>query len=308
MTGPVHARCLASFILALVGFSSTTAGQVGDSPSDALTDAPVALFTSVVQLVEVHVTVEDGRRGFVRGLTKDRFEVFDTGIPQEISVFEPDESGFSCALLLDTTGSMKRELPTLKRAILEFIDELRPNDSVAVYAFSTQLVEQQPFTTDKDEAKRAVLKTRAEGTTALFDSVYRVIEDLSDVEGKKGLLVFTDGDDNSSVLNARATIRKAKEIGVPIFAAAQGQALEDKALLGQINELCESTGGLAFEVRASKKARLVFAEISRSLKHAYLLGFQPKPSMKREWRTIGINVTGLKRPKVRAKSGYIAQP
>ena len=102
------------------------------------------------------MTVEDGRRGFVRGLTKDRFKVFDTGIPQEISVFEPDESGFSCALLLDTTGSMKRELPTLKRAILEFIDELRPNDSVAVYAFSTQLVEQQPFTTDKDEAKRAV--------------------------------------------------------------------------------------------------------------------------------------------------------
>ena len=202
-----------------------------------------AIFTAVARLVKVHVNVADGKRRYVRGLTRDRFRVLDNGERQEISVFEADESGFSCAILLDRTGSMKRALPTVKRAILEFIDDLRSNHSVAVYAFSTQLEQLQPFTLDKNEAKRAVLKTRADGATALFDSVYRVTKDLAEVEGKKALLVFTDGDDNSSVLNARSEIRQARAVGAPVFAAAQGQALENRDLVKQIRELSRSTGG-----------------------------------------------------------------
>ena len=149
----------------------------------------------------------------MRGLTRDNFQVFDNGERQEITVFEASESGFSCAPLLDTTGSMKRSLPTLKRSILDFIDDLRPSDSVAVYAFSTSLERLQPFTLDKNEAKRVVLKTRADGATALFDSVYRVAKDLSQVDGKKVLFGFTDCDDNSTVLNARIRRRSGTSSG-----------------------------------------------------------------------------------------------
>ena len=262
------------------------------------------VFKVVTRLVEVHATVTQGKRRHVRGLTRDNFRVYDNGAPQQLSVFESDESGFSCALLLDTTGSMKKDLPTLKRAVLEFIDSLREVDSVAVYSFSTQLARLQPFTLDKSDVKRAVLKTRAGGATALFDSVYRVAQDLTLVEGKKALLIFTDGDDNSSILNARSTIRRARMIGIPVFAAAQGQALEDKDLLKQVFELTQATGGLAFEVKKSGQAQRVFDEISYSLRHSYLLGYQAPQVDVAGWRTIRLEVIGVKRPRIRAKSGY----
>ena len=250
----------------------------------------------------------DGKRRYVRGLTRDNFHVFDNGQGQEITIFEASESGFSCALLLDTTGSMKRSLPTLKRSILDFIDDLRPSDSVAVYAFSTSLERLQPFTLDKNEAKRAVLKTRADGATALFYSVYRVAKDLPQVDGKKALLIFTHGDDNSSVLNARSAIRQARAVGVPVFAAAQGQALESNDLVKQLRELSESRGGLAFEMKKSNQAKQIFSEISNALKHGYLLAFRPPRAVRDGWRTIQVSVSGVRQPRVRAKSGYFARP
>ena len=288
---------------ATVAFAQVPAG--GLEPVDGPAGA---IFTSVVELVEVHVAVADGKRRYVRGLTRDNFQVFDNGERQEITVFEASEAGFSCALLLDTTGSMKRSLPTLKRSILDFIDDLRPSDSVAVYAFSTSLERLKAFTLDKNEAKRAVLKTRADGATALFDSVYRVAKDLSQVDGKKALLVFTDGDDNSSVLNARSAIRQARAVGVPVFAAAQGQALESKDLVKQLRELSESTGGLAFEMKRSSQAKQIFGEISNALKHGYLLAFRPPRATRESWRTIQVLVSGVRRPRVRAKSGYFSRP
>lgn len=250
------------------------------------------VFTVVTRLVETRATVTQGKRRYLRGLVKENSRVYDNGVPQEISVFESDESGFSSAILLNTTGSMKNALPTLKRAVLEFVEMLRPVDSVAVYSFSTQLARLQPFTRDKSDVKRAVLRTRASGATALFDSVYRVVQDLTLVEGKKALVVFTDGDDNSSVLNARSAIRRARLIGIPVFAAAQGQALEDKDVLKQIHELAGATGGLAFEMRKSDHPRRIFGEISASLRHSYLLAYRAPQVKATGWRTIRLEVTG----------------
>ena len=295
-------RVLAMAAVAVLGLSAVDLAAAQSPQPEPPSSGQV--FKVVTRLVEVHATVTQGKRRYVRGLTEEHFRVYDNGAPQELSVFESDESGFSCALLLDTTGSMKKALPTLKRGVLEFIDLLREVDSVAVYSFSTQLARLQPFTRDKSDVKRAVLKTRAGGATALFDSVYRVAQDLTLVEGKKALLVFTDGDDNSSVLNARSTIRRARMIGIPVFAAAQGQALANKDLLKQIFELAQTTGGLAFEMKTSGHAQRVFTEISNSLRHSYLLGYRAPQVDAAGWRTIRLEVSGVKRPRIRAKSGY----
>ena len=156
--------------------------------------------------------------------------------------------------------------------------------------------------------KRAVLRTRADGATALFDSVYRVAGDLERIDGKKALLVFTDGDDNASILNARSAIRQAREIGVPVFAAAQGSALQDKYLIDQIRDLAKSTGGLAFEMKKSSQARKIFDAISDSLRHGYLLAYRAPEASTRQWRRIEVTVSGVRRPRVRTKSGYMAMP
>jgi len=126
-------------------------------------------FAAETRLVEVYATVADSKGRFVEGLQRDQFTVRDNGEPQPISVFEAGSRELSCAILMDTTGSMKGELPVVKSAILRFIDNLPDDAKVGVYTFANTLNTVQDFTTDRKAAKQGVLRTYAAGTTALFD-------------------------------------------------------------------------------------------------------------------------------------------
>ena len=109
---------------------------------------PQADFKTTGRLVEVYATVTDGRGRYVDNLTADQFTLLDQRAPQSITAFEPQSNEVSCVLLLDTTGSMLFALPALKNAALRLTAELRPEDSVAVYNFSNNITELQPFTTE----------------------------------------------------------------------------------------------------------------------------------------------------------------
>jgi len=132
-----------------------------------------------VHLVEVYASVFDHKGQYVEGLGRDSFQVFEDGKPQQITSFEADKGKLSCAILLDTTGSMADALPRVKNSVVKLIDVLGPEDEVAVYSFDRRLVLRQDFTNDKAAAKRAVLRTRAEGQTALFDALSEVAQELS---------------------------------------------------------------------------------------------------------------------------------
>jgi VWFA-related protein len=267
--------------------------------------AAQADFTTEVRLVEIHATVLEAGKRYVPGLGRDAFEVLDEGAPQAITVFEADSAKLACAIVLDTTGSMQRALPAIKNAIAQFIDEFRELDEVSVYAFSSSLTRLQELTGDKRLAKQAVLSARADGQTALFNAVSQVIGDLEDANGKRTLLLFTDGDDNASAINAAHVIGQARKAGVPIYAVASGQALSNKELLKQLEELGSSTGGRSFELQKSKDAGEVFAEIMRDLRHTYLLAYKPPSDARGKWRNVTVNVRGLKKPVVRSKTGYM---
>src|SRR5713226_8662316 len=91
------------------------------------------LFKSDVRLVEVYASIFDQKGRYLDGLTRDRFALIDNGTAQPIVAFEGETQEVSCAILLDTTGSMARSLPTVKNAVLHLIDEMRPYDWVATY-------------------------------------------------------------------------------------------------------------------------------------------------------------------------------
>ena len=170
-------------------------------------------FAAETRLVEVYATVADSKGRFVEGLQRDQFTVRDNGQPQPISVFEAGSRQLSCAILMDTTGSMKSELPVVKSAILRFIDNLPDDANVGVYTFANTLNTVQDFTTDRKAAKQGVLRTYAAGTTALFDAMVQVSKRLSKQIGKKFLIVFTDGDDNASLLTSTSAIARARQVG-----------------------------------------------------------------------------------------------
>ena len=159
----------------------------------AAASAQDVVFRASARLVEVHATIRDRKGRYVEGLRREDFEVTDAGQPQRVETAEENRGGVSCALLLDTTGSMLGALPTVKNAILKLIDSFRPQDSVSVYSFASSLDKLSDFTTDRPVVKRAVLSTRASGRTALFDAVSVVSGVVSKREGMKAIVLFTDG-------------------------------------------------------------------------------------------------------------------
>lgn len=291
-------HCFYRLVITML-FLSGLRGQPGAFGQDT---TPV--FKSDVRLVEVYATVFDGKGRYIDGLTRERFEVSDNGEPQPILAFEAINSDLSCAILLDTTGSMASALQVVKNAILKLIDELREHDWVAVYSFSTSLNVMQEFTRDKSAAKRAVLRTRASGATALFDAVSQVAISLSQRKGKKAIIAFTDGIDNASVLHAADAMARAKKAGVPLYTVAQGEALKSERLVQQLKELSQMTGGQAYMAKKSEDIEEIFKGISADLQHTYMLAYQAPTVIEPKWRFIQLSVKGLKGHRIRAKEGY----
>ena len=265
------------------------------------------VFQARGRVVEVYATVTDSRGRYVDNLNGSQFSILEEGEARPVLGFESHQAGVSVALVFDTTGSMEATLPWLKSAALQLLDELRPVDSVAVYTFDDKLALQLPFTQQPEDAKRTILKLSASGTTALYEALVRVNRDLSTRTGKKVMVVFTDGADNSSMLSSERAIESARERGIPIYTIAQGEALLRPELVTQLNHISRATGGTPFLVRTLADIAEVFAKISQDLHHGYQLAFQPSPGENRAWRKIEVVLTGSKTLQVRAREGYYVE-
>jgi Ca-activated chloride channel family protein len=265
------------------------------------------MFRSDVRLVEVYATVLDSRGRYMDDLTGDDFVVLEDGKPVPVTAFEPRSSSLSCALLLDATLSMRTAFPTLKNSALELIGKMRPADSVAVYTFNESISVPRGYTADKDVPARAVARTEVQGGTALYDALTRVIRDLSAERGKRVIVMFTDGEDNSSTLTADTAVRRAKAAGIPVYTVAQGIALDDQKLLNELHSISKATGGLMFAIRDARQIEGVFDAIAKDLAHGYLLTLRPSPGARATWRKLEVVVRGSKDCQVRAREGYFAE-
>jgi Ca-activated chloride channel family protein len=263
-------------------------------------------FEEEVDLVEVYATVFDHHGQAIGGLTRDQFAILDNGKARSIRVFEPTYGAVSCALLLDTTGSIRFALPAVINGARDFIATLRPGDSVGVYAFTDHLEQLQEMTTDRDVSTTVFTQLRAHGRTALFDSIAQLAVDLEKKPGKKAIVVLTDGGDNASVLNREAAVASARKAGVPIFAVAEGEALHDNAAADLLRDLAESTGGRMYKTNHSKEIESVFRAIGRYLRNGYLLAFQaPSEAKTASWHELQVLIKNTSEPlKVRARTGY----
>jgi VWFA-related protein len=257
-----------------------------------------------VRLVELCATVLDRHGKYLDGLKQGDFEIRDNGEICPVAFFEPVASGFFCAILMDRTESTEADLPIMKRSILRFIDEFRECDWVAVYDFNDTLRKVQEFTREKTIAKAAVLRTIPSGSTALYDSISQVALELSRRPGKKAIVAFTDGDDNSSLLPPTVVARQAKNLGIPVYFAAQGSALDQPSLMSALREMSRATAGEIYAVKKASEVDRIFESISLDLQHSYLLAYSPPPAIDSRWRTIQLTVKGYTKVRVRTREGY----
>jgi Ca-activated chloride channel family protein len=269
---------------------------------------PCVLFAQIrinSRTVEVYVSVADSKGKPVKTLQVEDFRVFEDGREQEVRIFEPASTGITLALLIDTTASVAPDLPHVKNAVGRLLGVLRSDDSVGLFTFATSLTPLSEFTTDRKKTLGAVLQTRAAGETALFDSLAQLSRSLSKMAGKKAILLFTDGDDTSSILSFENSIDETRRVGIPIYAMIYGRALGDPSLLKRLENISKASGATSFRVRQPSDLPLAFQSVAEDLQDQYLLGYQFNGDPKKDFHSLKVELTKQQKLNVDLKKpGY----
>ena len=291
-------------------------------PLVAITTAVVSLlvvsapqaqkFTSGTHTVPVFVTVTDKDKRLVPDLAEQEFEVLDNGKPQKLTQFDNSALPISVVVMLDTSGSMTLALDQVKRAAEQFLLRLLPDDRAMVGAFNDKIefLPEEGFVGSRDRLISQLKELDFGYPTRLYDAVYQSLAMLRPREGRKVVLVFTDGEDTASKIGRGDTLDRAREEDVMIYSIGienvyfDGQkrvmTRPDRGLKG----LSEETGGGYFLLKKTDELGETFTRVAQELHSQYLLGFSPAAL---DGKVHKIEVR-LKRPgmNARARKTYIA--
>jgi Ca-activated chloride channel family protein len=234
-----------------------------------------------VKLVSVFANVTDRNGAIVGGLTQDDFAVTEDGRPQQISVFEKQsELPLNLTLAIDTSGSVQKDLTQEAAAARRFAHALvRPQDQMSVMQFATEVRALTPFTNKLSLIDRGLGQLRGGWATALYDAIDQGSERLGPKEGRKVLVVISDGDDTAKNTTYPEALEHALRnevmiyslIDVPIEASAGRSTGGEHALI----TLSEQTGGKYFYVSDGGLDK-AFAKVSDDLRTQYLIGYYPR--------------------------------
>ncbi|MFM8395942.1 MAG: VWA domain-containing protein [Acidobacteriota bacterium] len=169
-------------------------------------------------LVTIPVTVTDRQGRFVPDLRKQNFRLYEDNVEQQIDGFHPIDVPFNVVLMIDTSGSTRFRLEDIQEAAVSFVNQLKREDRVMVVSFATRHRIECEFTNDRDVLREAIYQTRTGGGTRLYEAVDAVLELLESVEGRRAVVLFTDGVDTSSRrATAASTVERAEESGVLFY-------------------------------------------------------------------------------------------
>ena len=274
-------------------------------------------FTVAVSAVNLNVVVADKNGRFIPGLTEADFEIFEDGVRQELSFFNPEVTPITVLLLLDASTSIRPSVDGVKEAAANFVRKLWDGDQAIVGDFNERVRFSTYFTKDVDRLVSTIQSLYPSGWTALYDAILLSIFKLEGVEGRKALLVFTDGDDSRSVgIGSEATkddaIEGAKFSEVSIYSVGfQGhRGFGGRGVnKGFLNKLSEETGGVAFFPKDIGELNKSFSNIQDELHSQYRLAYIPSNATQDGiWRTIEVRIKEQPDLVVRTRTGYYAIP
>jgi Ca-activated chloride channel family protein len=267
-----------------------------------------------VKLVNVYVTVTDTRNAPVAGLKKENFTLQEDGRPQTISVFDKESAlPLSIALAIDTSLSTRHDLPLEQASAKRFARAiLRPVDALSVFGFSETVLQSCSYTSDVKRVEEGIDHVRLGAATALFDAVYLASRSLDRRQGRKVMVLITDGGDTISKIDYKAAARAAEEaealvysiIVVPIENSAGRETGGEHALI----QLSEDTGGKYYYATSMSQLDDAFRQISEELRTQYLLAYYPWQRLSNsQFRRVQVGVTGpadASSYHVRHRAGY----
>ncbi len=273
----------------------------------------------VVRLVMMRAVVHDKKGRIITDLKKEDFKIYEDHFQQKISHFDVDWSEpVSMAFLLDVSGSMRLldRIEEAKMAISYFVQTFRTQDRFALLIFADGHAEiVQDFTEDKEQFLSVLEPIYAYGQTALNDAI-AVAPDIVDqhAQGKKAIVLISDGNDNFSHLNMEEALKLAKEFNVPIYVIAFADL--PKKLMGKkeavpikmeaLAKAAEETGGVLFRVEDPIELKEAISQIEYELRHQYIIGYSPRRVIwDGAWRELELEIN-RKDVSVRARKGYYA--
>lgn len=295
--------------LAFAALPATARGQVLSFPARG-------------DLVVFSATAVDGKGRPVTDLRREDFRVYDEGQAQPIARFHGGRDLPARVLLLvDASGSMGEgeRVTSAKRAARWILDSLGPEDQVAVAGFDSRYWGVVAFTRDRETVRRGIDSVTPFGSTALHDALDKAARDIaSHGEGRRAIVVLTDGVDTSSQRTADEVIARSRALDVPIYAVSVVSPLDDPVsnrFLGKkqagvaaaaaevLSRYAALSGGTAWRVSSPTALRLAADRIASELKHQYRLGWDPPPGPAR-FRRVLVRTT-RKGVIVRTRSGYV---
>jgi Ca-activated chloride channel family protein len=191
--------------------------QQKDAGPEEVGEGDVVRVETTLVSIPVSVTDRDGK--YIPDLTKDDFRVWEDGVEQKVAYFASTEKPFTVALMIDTSGSTRFRLDEIQNAAITFVEQLRADDRVMVVSFSDKIrVLAQP-TNDRNTLRRAIRETEPGSGTRLYDAVDQVVNQyFNRIEGRKAIVLFTDGVDTTSKnASYESTVRDAEELDALIY-------------------------------------------------------------------------------------------
>jgi len=277
-----------------------------------LAQQPPATFRSGTQLVSLFVTVADAQKRLVPDLKQDDFGVFDNEKPQPIVYFDNTLQPITVVVMLDTSGSMTGSIKLLKQAAEQFILRLLPEDSARVGAFNDKIQFSSRFTNDRDDLISDVRELDYGNGTRLWDAVGASLDELKAVEGRRVILVFTDGDDTESHTSLGTMIDRARADEVMVYAIGlesnyfNGQRMVKSKPDSGLKKLADETGGGYFELQKTADLAPTFTRVATELHSQYVIGFTPTQLDNKVHKlTVKMRQVGLT---ARARRSYVAAP
>src|SRR6185369_4875333 len=303
----------------------------------------------VVNLVQLNVAVTDDKGNYITGLRPQDFAISEDGITQKVATFgegaesvrrlvdpadankKPEEpaanapanngpegpqslgslvAGSNVFILFDTSNYMYRGFVFAQDAIADFVRSLETADKIAFYSYSRDLFRSAPLTPDRSAVVRGVRTTVAGDDAALYNSLLLTIKDAAQYQGRKVVVVFSNGPDNASMVPPEDVAELAQSVGIPIYMISTREARLEPVSTVVFERMSAATGGKAYFANSWRDEKRAFASIRDDLAHLYSFSYYPQPNPNKGWRAISVRLVGegAKKYHVRTRNGYRPSP
>src|SRR6202166_1708138 len=271
-----------------------------------------------VDMTLVNLTVTDPLDRLVTGLEKEHFRIFEDGVEQEVLTMSSEDVPVSIGLVFDMSGSMSDKVEKAREAAVQFMRTANPLDQFFLVSFNDRAELTSGFTSSVDELQNRMMFTASRGRTALLDAVYLGLSQMRGAHnGKRALLIISDGGDNHSRYNESDVKNYLKEADCQLYAigifdpiGVRSRTSEELNGPSLLSEMTEMTGGRVFPVANIGELPDIAAKIGMELRNQYVLGYKPSNAQHNGiWRKIKVKLKppkGLPPLNVFAKTGYYA--